>query len=65
MGKLSEEGSKVMPHPVCERIEMGGPIDEHDDDVHRGAGDDVVRIMGVGGERHRAEEQALSRRRAT
>ena len=56
MGKLSEEASKVILHPVYKRIKIGGPINEHDDDIYRGASDDIVGIIGVGGERYSTKE---------
>ena len=51
-GELGEEGAEVVPHAVGEGVEAGGPVDEDEVDVRGGVGDEVVWVVGVGGEGH-------------
>ena len=45
----------MVPHPVRECVQAGGPVDEDEEDVGGGVADDVVGIVGVGGKRHGGE----------
>lgn len=42
----------MVPHSVREGVEVGRSINEDKENVRGGLGDDVVRIVGIGGERH-------------
>ena len=42
----------MVPHSVREGVEVGRSIDEDEENVRGGLGDDVVGKVGIGGERH-------------